>query len=108
MKLLTRLPKRYHFSCGLDRKDACWLSFTPLTGFLDLILFSFSCLFLAFVCFWFVLALVAFWFVLAVWLLLAFVGFWFVLALWLLLSFLACVGFGKEESRKGRKDAKIE
>ena len=24
---------RYHFSCGLDRKDACWLSFTPLTGF---------------------------------------------------------------------------
>ena len=23
---------RYHFSCGLDRKDACWLSFTPLTG----------------------------------------------------------------------------
>ena len=27
---------RYHFSCGLDRKDACWLSFTPLTG-MDLI-----------------------------------------------------------------------
>ena len=26
---LTRLPKRYHFSCGLDRKDARWLSFTP-------------------------------------------------------------------------------
>ena len=25
---------RYHFSCGLDRKDACWLSFTPLTRFL--------------------------------------------------------------------------
>ena len=26
---------RYHFSCGLDRKDACWLSFTPLTGLKD-------------------------------------------------------------------------
>ena len=26
---------RYHFSCGLDRKDACWLSFTPLTGIED-------------------------------------------------------------------------
>ena len=25
---------RYHFSCGLDRKDACWLSFTPLTGYM--------------------------------------------------------------------------
>ena len=27
---------RYHFSCGLDRKDACWLSFTPLTGVANL------------------------------------------------------------------------
>ena len=35
---------RYHFSCGLDRKDACWLSFTPLTGFVlfvCLVLFGF-------------------------------------------------------------------
>ena len=31
---------RYHFSCGLDRKDACWLSFTPLTGFLHSWFFS--------------------------------------------------------------------
>ena len=31
---------RYHFSCGLDRKDACWLSFTPLTGHIYSLFFS--------------------------------------------------------------------
>ena len=28
---------RYHFSCGLDRKDACWLSFTPSQVVSDII-----------------------------------------------------------------------
>ena len=33
---------RYHFSCGLDRKDACWLSFTPLTGILYLYIYIYN------------------------------------------------------------------